>query len=131
VHRIGKKGYGPLNPPERGEDRNRADWSWWDTAGGRTIYAGETALAAFVEVLAYIRENLPKTPMGDLFDQDDLGPDEAGISFAEIVRREMPSPEMRDSVTKGWRDERRHYELRLPTDAWLVDTLIAPRAYAE
>ncbi len=119
VYRIGKTKYGAMNPKRRGSGIDRNKWGRWDTANGRTLYAGATALAAFAEVLPYLRENLPKTGLGHLF--DDVTQKEAGLTLAETVRAEMPCVDLRDVVVQGWRLDRTIYELRLPSRGWFVD----------
>lgn len=119
VYRIGKTKYGAMNPQRRGSGADRKKWGRWDTENGRTLYVGATALAAFAEVLPYLREHLPETGLGDLF--DDATQEEAGLTLAETVRAEMPCMDLRDVVVQGWRLDRAVYELRLPSRGWFVD----------
>jgi hypothetical protein len=123
VHRVARYQYGPMNPLQRTEYGGRDSWGRWDTAGGRTIYAGDNGRAAFVELLPYLRENLPKTPIATLF--DDVDDVDATQSLADAVRAEIASSEMLNTVNQKWREDRRHYQLQLPTDRWLIDILSA------
>jgi len=119
LHRVAKHQYGPLNPQLRGSGSNRHSWGRWDSAGGRTIYAGQTGLAAFAELLPYIQENLPGSDITDFFDDAD---DLAGRSLASVVLSEMPSQGLHHAVTAGWRDKRTHYQLAVSADqSWFVD----------
>lgn len=119
LHRVAKHQYGPLKPRLRGSGPNRLDWGRWDSVGGRTIYAGQTGLAAFAELLPYIVENLPTSDMAQYFDD---AAELAGLSLASAVLSQMPAPTLHRAVTQGWRDERLHYQLAVPADqSWFID----------
>lgn len=142
VYRAGKAARKPWSAQLRDESPNRARWGRWDTTNGRTTYAAESLEAAFAEVIPYIREKLPATTLRDLFPDDDLRSEEGRQSLSAAVRGQMPCPDLRDRITRGWRDERRIFEISLPTDQWLIDidasatlsalnaTLVAERAEA-
>lgn len=119
IYRVSKRARGPIDPPERTAGTPVEKWSRWDTFG-RTIYGGSTPSAAFVEVLEYIRPDPPATPLVELFDDVDAD-DES--TLAAQVERELPGcGAMRyRSVSQGWRQDRRLYELRLPPTGWFVD----------
>lgn len=119
IFRVAKADRGPVDPPLRSAERPVQGWSRWDTVG-RTIYGGATAVAAFVEVLEYIRPEPPGTALGELF--DDAEPGDAA-TLAEQVARELPAHgAMRyRSVSQGWRQDRRIYELGLPDSGWFID----------
>lgn len=118
VYRVARESRGALNPPVRGGGPP-PEWSRWDTPG-RTVYGGSTAKCAFLEVLAYVTPALPATDLEDLFDDVD---NSDAPTLAEQVRRELPAcgGMLERSLPQGWRDERRLYELTLPTDGWFVD----------
>lgn len=125
VHRVAKQAYGPLKPPSRDKDADRQKWSRWDTPG-RTIYAGDTPVAAFTEVLAYLKAALPAIPIAELFPDDPIVGTESLLSA--VTGRTpggMPNWPMRDAVSKGWREARCHYELALPSDEWLIEITTA------
>jgi len=126
VHRIGLTMYGAVNPQVRDRSADREKWSRWDTPGGRTLYAADTALGAYAEVLSYIRENLPKTLLSELFPDDDPTEDDDWTTLADQVRAEMPAPTLRDKITQGWRAIRTHYELKISSGGWFVDALTGP-----
>lgn len=119
VFRVSETGFGPLNPRRRSTGGDRGKWGRWDTAAGRTLYAGSTPTAAFAEVLPYGRENLPAVRLADLF--DDVADDEADQLLATAVRSEMPGPTLRDTISRDWCGRRALYELRLASHGWFVD----------
>jgi hypothetical protein len=120
IFRVARTQYGPVNPPPRipGELPVQ-EWSRWDTAG-RTVYGCSTATGAFVEVLEYIRPDPPATPLTELF--DDVDADDA-TTLAEQIARELPvyGAMPYRSISRGWRQVRSLYELRLPHSGWFVD----------
>lgn len=119
LHRVAKHQYGPLRPQLRGLGSDRQGWGRWDSAGGRTIYAGETGLAAFAELLPYIVENLPTSDVTAFFDDAE---ELVGETLASVVLSEMPAPMLHHAVIQGWRDERLHYQLAVPADqTWFID----------
>ncbi|MGI8417417.1 MAG: RES domain-containing protein [Nakamurella sp.] len=115
-----------MNPQVRDRSADREKWNRWDTSGGRTLYAADTALGAYAEVLAYIRENLPKTPLSELFPDDDPTEGDDQTTLTDQVRAEMPAPTLRDKITPGWRAIRTHYELKISSSGWFVDVLTGP-----
>jgi len=123
IHRIGLTQYDAVNPEVRDRSADREKWSRWDTPGGRTLYAADTAMGAYAEVLPYIRENLPKTMLSTLFPDDDPTDGDDRTTLADQVRAEMPAPTLRDKITQGWRDIRTHYELKITSGGWFVDVL--------
>lgn len=119
VHRIAQVLYGGLKPPVRNESLTRHGWGRWDTAGGRTIYAADSAVGAFAEVLSYLTPGLPTTAAAAVF--DDLTNDEANSSVADLIGRTMPEPDMQRVITRDWRNRRRQYLLQFAADGWFVD----------
>lgn len=121
IFRVSTTLHGPLDPPLRdGEGSPVEEWSRWDTAGGRTIYGASTAEAAFVEVLEYILPDPPRTPLDELFDDVD---DTDAATLAGQIAHELPMCGAMPyrSVSQGWRQDRRLYQLELPADGWFVD----------
>lgn len=118
IFRVAKSKFGPLDPPERAGD-DPSSWSRWDTPG-RTIYGGTTPEGAFVEVLEYIDPDPPKTPMSDLFDDVD---ESDALTLDEQIARELPRHGAMPyrSISRGWRQARNLYEIKLPVDGWFVD----------
>ncbi|WP_435084083.1 RES domain-containing protein, partial [Gordonia hongkongensis] len=95
------------------------EWSRWDTPG-RTVYGGSTAAGAFIEVLEYIRPAPPVIAMTDLF--DDVEADDA-VTLDEQIAREFPAHGAMPfrSISRGWRQSRRLYEIQLPAEGWFID----------
>lgn len=120
VYRVGQAKFGAMNPLRRPVESDRSTWSRWDAPGHRTLYAASDETAAFSEVISYIEPGLPATPMADLFDDvdaDDADTLDAQIT-AELPRHGAMAPR---SISKGWRDARSIYTLRLPLSGWFVD----------
>lgn len=121
IYRVARPTYGPLNPPVRPHLASMTPhkWSRWDTPG-RTIYGGTSAEGAFIEVIEYIRPDPPDTPLSELFDDVAVGD---APTFADQVARELQGcgGMKYRSISRGWRDERKLYELQLPADGWFVD----------
>lgn len=121
IYRVAQAKYGPLDPKPRDRtgDPVGEEWSRWDTPG-RTVYGGSTAVGAFIEVLEYIRPAPPAIAMTDLF--DDVDSDDAVTLDAQIAR-ELPAHGAMPfrSISQGWRQSRRLYEIRLPADGWFID----------
>lgn len=121
VFRVAQAKFGPLKPLLRTEagDPVGEQWSRWDTPG-RTIYGGSTAAGAFVEVLEYIRPSPPATGMNELFD-DVADGDE--LTLDAQIASELPASGAMQyrSVSQGWRQCRRLYEIQLPGDGWFID----------
>jgi len=122
--RIAKPSYGPLNPPLRAADYTRVeDWSRWDVAGHRTIYAAVPEQFAYQEVLQYIApaDTLQATRMADVFD-DRGGSDQSVLEaiaeeFGDMFRWEP------NGVAQQWRTERCLYEVTLPADGWFIEIM--------
>jgi hypothetical protein len=113
-----------MNPKRRPIDDDRSKWSRWDVPGHRTLYGATQEKTAFREVIQYIAPALPPTPMTDLFDDVD---DNDASTLDEQVAAELPqhgamAPR---SISKGWRDERTIYSLRLAPSGWFVDVAAA------
>jgi hypothetical protein len=121
IFRVAQSTYGPLNPPPRNGEGNPAteQWSRWDTPG-RTIYGGSTAVGAFVEVLEYIRPAPPPTALTELFDDVD---DDDAVTLDTQIARELPAHGAMPyrSISRGWRQSRRLYEIQLPANGWFID----------
>lgn len=121
IFRVAQAKFGPLNPPPRYAEGDPVgeEWSRWDTPG-RTVYGGSTAAGAFVEVLEYIRPAPPPVAMTDLF--DDVDSDDA-LTLDAQIERELPAHGAMPfrTISQGWRQSRRLYEIQLPAEGWFID----------
>ena len=119
VVRLAKPSYGPMNPPPRDGGAARAGWSRFDVPSCRTMYAASTAYGAYAESLAPLRP-APLGRLTDYFDEDD--PDESR-GVLDVVAEEWGHRHsfLPGFIPRGWRDERREYELTLPSEGWFVD----------
>ncbi len=119
VLRTAKTSYGPLDPLMRQDGEDRESWSRYDTIG-RTLYAADSRLTAYMELLAPFRTEVGQKrralkPVADfmgmhldkLWDQVVAEWDEAGNMKATWLPR-------------AFREGRALYDLRFP-DGWWVD----------
>lgn len=118
AYRIGKSKYDQLKPPMRGSGADRDDWGRWDSPGGSTIYLASSIRGAFGEVLPYLSNGLPQTPLSDLFDDVDPGDTQ---TLDRAVAHELPALGPCRAVTQGWRLQRNIYVFDLPDDGWFID----------
>lgn len=118
VWRVQKPSFGPLNPPTRQPDQDRGEWGRWDVPAALTIYAGASPLGSYMETLAWAKPADLGT-LGDVFpdDGEDVTPLITEVAQEWAEKNHMPPR----SVPRGWRDDRRLYQLALPPDGWLVD----------
>jgi hypothetical protein len=119
THRVAKTKSNAVNPPRRSNGGDRSGWGRWDTLGGRTLYVFTDATAAFTSALSSLHEGLPTVPIEEVFDDVDLA--ETGASVSDVVLASLPCPHVQPAVTQGWRLDRTHYEIQLPTEGWFVD----------
>lgn len=117
IFRVAKESRGPLNPPERSGTDVRT-WSRWDTPG-RTVYGGSDEKCAFMEVLPYVSPAPPAVGLTSIF--DDVNESDAA-TLVDQIAKEVPAHGGMPfgSLPKGWRDDRRLYELVLPSEGWFI-----------
>ena len=118
--RVQKTSFGALNPrvPKPDDDPHR--WGRWDVLGHQTIYAARSPAGALVETLQAFRlEATNDPPLHDLFD-DETGETTVLEAVAQDWAREW-GDFFPGKIPQGWRESRNLYQLRLPTNGWLVD----------
>ena len=117
--RTAKTSYGPLDPIVRQDGEGRERWSRYDTVG-RTVYAADSRLTAYMELLAPYRTEIAEKrralqpvanflgkPLDELWNQVVAEWDEAGNMKATWLPR-------------AFREGRGLYSVRFP-DGWWVD----------
>jgi hypothetical protein len=120
--RIARSPYGPLDPPERHEGPEGAQdslgWSRFDTPG-RTVYATDDRLTAFMELLAPYRCEVDATRRALQKDADAMG-----IPLHEywtmIIEDWDQAGTMRARwLPRAWREGRSLYRLAFPEGSWV------------
>lgn len=127
VYRVAQTSFGPLAPlPREADYTDVLTWARWDTAGGRTIYAAEDALFAYLEVLAYLKpsDGLAQLTMREAFPSSTEPADRTSGSVLDQITKEWNSRYSGfgpGKNTQRWREARGLYELTLPADGWFID----------
>jgi hypothetical protein len=84
------------------------------------VYASETQECAYAETLSYFKRQTESGPALDLSKFFDDVPRNQSDHVIEQEWAKLHHPKPGDLI-KGWRDQRRRYRLRLPTEGWWVD----------
>lgn len=117
--RVARESYGPLSPPPRVESADPAAWSRYDTIG-RTIYACEDRLTAFMELLAPYRTEIAAERRALQPVADALGEDLEEL-WASIVAEWDEAGTMKASwLPRAFREGRMLYTLTFP-EGWWID----------
>lgn len=118
--RIARESYGPLDPPPRAPSDDRRTWSRYDTTG-RSIYAADERLTAFMEMLAPYRTRVDEQRRALQPLAASLGRDLDEL-WNEIVSEWDASGSMRASwLPSVFREGRALYTINFPK-GWWVDT---------
>lgn len=121
--RLAKPSYGPMNPPKRAHDGNRAEWGRFDIPGEQTLYGAVPEEAAYAESLANFRvsADIADTRVQELFEHEPFL--QGRKSLESVIQDEWRKQNHMDigKLPSGWRDERAMYELTLPESGWLID----------
>lgn len=133
VLRVAREKRGPLHPRQQDRLRPASNhdawkrWGRWDVPGHRTIYAADTRAGAYHEVLATYSQRRAEENREDLSEYVD---GVEGDGWDEVTQEWRERSFMEPfTVSQGWRDERRIYELTLPANGYFVD-MSAPETLA-
>lgn len=119
VFRVAKTSYGPFSAPERFiSDHGRDNWSRFDTLG-RTIYAADSRLTAYLELLAPYR-----TVVSDTQRALEEASEAMGIAFEEYWERVLAEWEEQGNMHAMWlprtfREGRHVYSIKFPKGWWV------------
>lgn len=105
AHRVARLTYGAFGVLCRPNDGGKpADWSRFDTPGGRTLYCAESRECAFAESISVFKQPLGALAIGGAVEREwaDLGYLPPG------------------HLSPSWRTDRALYTLRLPDTGWWI-----------
>lgn len=118
VFRVAKTSYGPLSPLKRAEDSDPIGWSRFDTPG-RTVYAADSRLTAYLEMLAPFR-----TAVADQRRALQGVADALAIDLEDLWQRIFEEWDEQGNMHAMWlprafREGRAMYTLRFPAGWWV------------
>lgn len=121
AYRIARASFGPLAPKPRGAADDAAEWSRFDTVG-RTIYAAESRVTSFMELLAPYRTEVSRQRRALQTVADAMG-----IELEELWRQVVADWDESGRMKATWlprafREGRMVYELQFPAGWWVEIT---------